>query len=85
MNINEMYICRSSLFPAPERDLSRLVIIREFNKDAVTFSVYSDNQPNIEANVVRFYTSAFTVDRSHFEEFFEPFSQGIPAKIGGKQ
>ncbi len=83
MKINELYICTSPMFPAPERDQSRLVIVREYDQSNVTFSVCSDEQPSLDYNVVRFYTSAFTIDKKHFEELFQPVGNATPAMLGG--
>lgn len=88
MKKNELYIITSPLFPTPERDQSRLVVIRDFDRNKVTFSVCSDEQPNLEQpnldySVVRFYISTFTISRSLFENIFAPIGNAIPAMIGG--
>ena len=88
MQINDVYICSTELIPLPENDNSRLVVVRGFSRNKVKFSICCDKQPNlclgarIASSItfynVKFLLSAFTVDRSFFEEFFEPIGYVVP-------
>ncbi len=82
MKVNDIYRLVPESFPAPAESVTRLVVIRAFDNNFVSFSVASEEQPKLNHNVVVFYPGFFTLARCDFERIHEPLTHGYVVNGG---